>query len=159
MIANVRPMKKADKPAIMGILRNTPEFLPSEVVVAEEVIDSYLDDSSRSGYMVLVSEDQDRLSGYVCYGPVPMTQSTWDIYWIAVGRELQGRGIGGRLLAAAEKDIGEKQGRRCMLETSSKPGYERTHSFYLSRGWQVICRIPDYYAPNDDLLIFSKLPR
>ena len=56
MAIKIRHMVKGDKPALMKILRDTPEFKPSEVVVAEEVIDSYLYDPGRSGYHTLVAE-------------------------------------------------------------------------------------------------------
>ena len=56
MSTKIRPLTTRDKPAIMAILKATPEFKPSEVVVAEELIDSYLQDSYQSGYHVLVAE-------------------------------------------------------------------------------------------------------
>ncbi len=40
-------MHAGDKPALMAILRITPEFKPHEVIVAEEVIDAYLEDPDR----------------------------------------------------------------------------------------------------------------
>ena len=42
MIVKIRPMDNEDRPFLVEILQNTPEFKLSEVVVAEEVIDSYL---------------------------------------------------------------------------------------------------------------------
>ncbi|MBL7124732.1 MAG: GNAT family N-acetyltransferase [Dehalococcoidales bacterium] len=140
----------------MKILRNTPEFKPSEVVVAEEVIDSYLRDPRGSGYHALVAELDSAIAGYICYGPTPLTEGTWDIYWMAVAQEKQGKGIGGALLAYAEDRIRENQGRLAIIETSSKPEYEKTRRFHLSHGYQVICRIPDFYAPGDDKLILQK---
>ena len=64
----------------MQILRNTPEFNASEVKVAEEVIDSYLSDAKGSGYYVLTAEDGSTVTGYICYGPTPLTDGTWDLY-------------------------------------------------------------------------------
>jgi len=140
----------------MKILQNTPEFKPSEVVVAEEVIDSYLRDPHRSGYHVFVAEADSAVVGYICYGPTPLTEGTWDIYWIAVSAEKQGRGIGGALMAHAEDKIREAQGRLIVIETSSKPEYEKTRRFHLGRGYEVIGCIPDFYAPGDDKLILQK---
>jgi hypothetical protein len=42
----------------MKILENTPEFKPFEVVVAEELIDYYLSDEVKSGYNILIAEDE-----------------------------------------------------------------------------------------------------
>jgi GNAT superfamily N-acetyltransferase len=140
----------------MKILRSTPEFKPSEVVVAEEVINSYLRDPRSSGYYALVAELDSAIAGYICYGPAPLTEGTWDIYWMAVSAEKQGKGTGGALLAYAEDRIRETQGRLAIIETSSKPEYEKTRRFHLSHGYEVIGRISDFYAPGDDKLILQK---
>jgi GNAT superfamily N-acetyltransferase len=96
-------MTPSDKPAIMKILQKTPEFKPSEVAVAEELIDSYLADAYQSGYYILVSEADSVVVGYICYGSTPLTEGTWDIYWMAVAPQMQGKGIGTALLESAEK--------------------------------------------------------
>jgi ribosomal protein S18 acetylase RimI-like enzyme len=140
----------------MKILQNTPEFKPSEVVVAEEVIDSYLNDPHGSGYHILVAEDNSAVVGYICYGPTPLTEGAWDIYWIAVSAEQQGRGIGGALMAYAEDKIRGAQGRLILIETSSQPEYEKTRRFHLSHAYEVVGRIPDFYAPGDDKLVLQK---
>jgi ribosomal protein S18 acetylase RimI-like enzyme len=126
------------------------------VAVAEELIDSYLDDPLGSGYHILIAEVNSTVTGYICYGPTPLTEGTWDIYWEAVARERQGQGIGSALTESAEKEITRAQGRLAIIETSSTPAYEKTRHFHLSHGYEVICRIPDFYAPGDDRLILQK---
>jgi ribosomal protein S18 acetylase RimI-like enzyme len=149
-------MVKRDKPVLMRILRDTPEFKPAEVIVAEEVIDSYLRDPDGSGYNTLVAEADSAIIGYICYGPTPLTEGTWDIYWIAVASEKQDKGIGRALLACAEDKIKGAKGRLIVIETSSQAGYEKTRHFYSGHGYQLISRIPDFYAPDDDKLILQK---
>jgi GNAT superfamily N-acetyltransferase len=149
-------MSGEDRPRITKILRDTPEFKPSEVAVAEELIDCYLDDPSGSGYHILVAEVDSTVEGYICYGPTPLTEGTWDIYWVAVSREKQGQGIGSALMRSAEKEILKAEGRLSIVETSSTPAYEKTRHFHLNHGYEVICRIPDFYAPGDDKLILQK---
>ena len=124
--------------------------------MAEELIDSYLDDPSASGYRVLVADADSAVGGYICYGPTPLTEGTWDIYWEAVAQERQDRGIGSALTEYAEKEIVRAKGRLAIIETSSTPAYEKTRHFHLSHGYEVICRIPDFYAPGDDKLILQK---
>jgi len=152
----IRPMTSGDKPAIMRILTATPQFKPAEVAVAEEVIDSYLKDPLGSGYHIFVAEVDSLVMGYICYGPTPLTEGTWDIYWVAVAPEEQGRGIGRALLTFAEDRIKESHGRLALIETSSKPEYVRTRRFYHGQGYEQVCHIPDFYAPGDDKLIFQK---
>ena len=140
----------------MEILRHTPEFKPSEVAVAEEVIDSYLKDPAGSGYQILVAESDSAVAGYICYGPTPMTEGTWDIYWIAVTPEKYGHGIGTTLLELVEKNVRKAEGRLAIIETSSTPDYEKTRRFYIGHDYEIVARIPDFYAPGDDKLILQK---
>lgn len=156
MRPKVRPMTSEDKPAIIEILRNTPEFKTAEVDIAEEVLDSYLHDPIGSGYQVFVAEVGSSIAGYICYGPTPLTQGTWDIYWLAVAPKQQRHGIGNTLLRFAEDKIKETEGRLALIETSSKPEYEATRHFHRSQGYELVCRIADFYAPGDDKLVFQK---
>ncbi|MBM3155823.1 MAG: GNAT family N-acetyltransferase [Chloroflexi bacterium] len=156
MPANIRQLTVKDKPALMQILHNTPEFKPAEVTIAEELIDCHLDDPDGSGYHILVADVNSKIAGYICWGPTPLTEGTWDIYWIAVAREVQSKGTGKALLAAAEDKIKKSRGRLILIETSGKPEYEKTRQFYLARGYDTVSLIPDFYAPGDDLLTLQK---
>jgi ribosomal protein S18 acetylase RimI-like enzyme len=148
-------MQKGDKLSLMALVRNTPEFKPVEVVVAEEVIDSYLRDPAGSGYNVLVAGDS-AVDGYICYGPTPLTEGTWDVYWIAVAPLEKGRGIGGALLTYAEDRIKKAGARLIIIETSSQAGYERTRHFYQKHAYETIAQITDFYGPGDDKIILQK---
>jgi L-amino acid N-acyltransferase YncA len=140
----------------MTILQATPEFLPHEVVVAEDLIDTYLSDGINSGYHILVSETDGKITGYICYGETHLTHGTWDIYWIAVEHTAQGRGIGGTLMKAAESKIKELHGRLAVIETSSKPDYNKTRRFHASQGYTEVAVIPDFYDLNDGKVIMVK---
>lgn len=149
-------MTHGDKPAIIQMLRNMPEFKPVEVVVAEEVLNDYLRDPVRSGYHVFLAEIDSLVVGYICYGPTPLTEATWDIYWLAVTPDQQSQGIGKSLLAFAEENIKETKGKIVVVETSSKTEYEASRRFYRAQGYELVCSIADFYAPSDDKIIFLK---
>jgi ribosomal protein S18 acetylase RimI-like enzyme len=153
---SIRPMTVNDKPAVICILNDTPEFLPPEVIVAEELIDAFLEAPTTSGYYISVAEFDGEIVGYVCYGNTPLTEATWDIYWIAVAHDKQGYGIGRSLMRHAEDDIQKMCGRLIVVETSGKPEYNKTRRFYDTLNYQNICQIPDYYTLGDDLIIFTK---
>ncbi|MBI2853830.1 MAG: GNAT family N-acetyltransferase [Chloroflexi bacterium] len=161
MMAQVelRPMVAGDKRSIMGFLPRVPEFLPAEVFVAEEVIDEYLEDPTGSGYSIWVAEAGPAIVGYICFGPTPLTEGTWDIYWIAVDPASQSRGAGKALIGLAEGKIVELKGRLIVIETSAKPLYRKTISFYIGRGYSIVARIPGFYAPGDDKLVLLKCLR
>lgn len=156
MELKIRPVLPQDKPVIMLILRAIPEFKLAEVTVAEEVLNKYLQDPSGSGYHIFVAEAGSSVVGYICYGPTPLTEGTWDVYWIAIAPDSQNRGIGSALMTFAEGKIKEAKGRIALIETSSKPEYEKTRRFYYSQGYELICCITDFYAPGDDKLTLQK---
>ncbi len=151
-------MTAADKPAVMHILRHSPEFKPHEVTVAEEVIDAYLKDGKASGYHTLVADLEEKVTGYIVYGPTPCTEGTWDFYWEAVSREHRNEGIGSALSRAAEAAVRKARGRMILIETSSIPLYENTRRFHEHRGYEEVARVPDFYAPGDDRIIMMKHP-
>lgn len=150
-------MNNNDELEIIKILYATPEFTPAEVKVAEELIKLHLQHGTASGYHTLVAEADLTPAGYICYGPTPLTEGTWDIYWIAVAANRQHRGIGHALLAEAETRITKAGGRLILIETSSKSEYEKTRRFYGDQGYEQIARIPDFYTPGDDKLVLRKV--
>jgi ribosomal protein S18 acetylase RimI-like enzyme len=141
----------------MEIIRATRFFAPDEIKVAEELIDIYLSQPDQQDYQIVVIEDQSgKVTGYMTYGPTPLTEGTWDLYWIAVSPEVQGQGYGQLRVRYLENEVKKKGGRLVMIETSSQPKYLPTRKFYEKLGYREMARIPDFYRPGDDRVIFGK---
>ena len=85
-----------------------------------------------------------------------MTDRTWYLYWIAVTRNTQAKGVGSTLLRHAEEDIRQRNGRVLFIETSSLPHYELTRKFYLKHGYAITGVLKDYYSDGDDMVVFRK---
>lgn len=153
---DIRAMLKKDRGAVMRILRKTPEFSELDVAVAREVIDSYLLSPRDSGYFTFVAEYEKAVVGFVSFGSTPLTQGTWDIYWIAVTPEMKGRGIGTALLDFAEDKIKASSGYLILIETSGTEKYTDTRRFYLSRGYREAYRVRDFYTPGDNIVTLEK---
>ena len=157
----LREMRAEDKTTLLSILRTTPEFKSSEVMVAEEILTTFLEQQRASGYHVWVAlaEGEAVCRGYVCFGQTPLTEETWDIYWIVVETSSRGMGIGRKLLQHAEEEIGGTGGRMILVETSSKDNYRETRRFYTQMGYREIGIIADFYAPGDGKITVQKLLR
>jgi ribosomal protein S18 acetylase RimI-like enzyme len=157
MKVSIRPLQEKDKDAIRIILRDTQMFHDDEIDVAMSVIDEYLDGNEESGYWSYVAVNPaDRVIGFTIVGPNPITIGTYDLYWIAVDQSQQGKGVGRELLLYAEKLVTKQKGRLIIAETSSRPIYLRTRSFYKQQGYSELAQICDYYNVGDDLIIFGK---
>lgn len=152
----IRHVTAEDKPDLMRVLRNTPEFTSAEVDLAEEVIDDYLEDSVASGFFILIADLEPGIGGYVVYGTVPITDNVWELYWFAVDGNIRGQGIGRKLWEAAENNMWEAGARLLVLETSSKSEYDRTNLFYERAGYKVVGLIKDFYMIGDDQITYEK---
>jgi len=124
--------------------------------VAAEVLDEALRTGPAGHYQSLSAMLDGRLVGWTCYGPTPCTIGTFDIYWIAVEPTCQKRGAGRVLIAAAEIGMQSRQARLAAVETSGTPRYAGTRCFYRKLGYRQTARIPDFYAPGDDKVIYTK---
>jgi ribosomal protein S18 acetylase RimI-like enzyme len=105
---------------------------------------------------VLVAERAGQLLGYVCYGPTPMTQGTYDLYWIASDPAARGQRVGATLVEAMEADLRKQGGRLVRVETASQESYSGTHRFYAAIQYTEEARFCDFYSPGDDLIILKK---
>src|SRR5450756_3030344 len=88
MNRTIRPLVAADRSGVFRILENAGNFTPEEVATALELIDEWLELGEHSGYLTYVlearDEDSSAVLGYVCFGPTPLTESTFDLYWICL---------------------------------------------------------------------------
>ncbi len=146
----------SDPEAIFQLTESCGLFYPEETAVARELAEERLARGPSSGYEFLFAQKDGLVTGYTCFGPIPFTQGRFDLYWIAVQKDLQGTGIGKRLLQLTEVRIQEMRGRRIYVETSSRKPYTPTHRFYLSSGYHQEVILTDFYAPGDDKIIYMK---
>jgi len=154
---SIRPLRREDKEPIERLLRATDVFSEEEIEVAIELVGIYLDDPDQKDYELFSSiDDSEAVTGYVCVGPTPATQGTYDLYWIAVDPSVHGKGVGSQLLHFVEEHLRSKGGRMLIAETSSTPKYDKTREFYQRKGFVQQARIKEYYKPGDDLIIFGK---
>lgn len=153
----IRKMLLQDRATVHQIITRTNMFTDAEVSVAMELIDIYLTHKDQNDYIIYVAEDERKeVVGYVCYGPTPATEGTFDLYWIAVSPAVQQQGVGKKLLAFTEQEIVRHNGRMIIIETSSQVKYKPTQDFYIRNRYEVEARLKDFYRIGDDRLIFVK---
>lgn len=149
----VRP---EDGQAVERLVRATGFFSEEEAKIAVELVEERLARGDASGYFFLFAEEGDRLLGYACFGPIPGSVHSFDLYWIAVDPSEQGRGTGRRLMAAAERIMAARGARLIYADTSSRLQYGPTRAFYLACGYREEAFLGDFYAPGDGKVIFAK---
>jgi ribosomal protein S18 acetylase RimI-like enzyme len=152
----IRPTTAADTPHLLKLTEGTGVFKPHEIDALNEVLSDYHATNHAQGHVAVTYERDGQVLGYAYYAPAAMTDRTWYLYWIAVTRSTQARGIGGTLLRHAENDIRHRGGRVLFIETSSLPHYEPTRKFYLKHGYETAATLGDYYSDGDDMVVFRK---
>lgn len=140
----------------IDITRDTKVFKTVEIEVLKEVLED-LKNNPDTTYILFEQKEGDNLLGFIIFGKIPMTDFSWDIYWLVVDINYQGKGIGKNLLKRVE-DFLVKRGEKVILraETSLKKQYTAAHKFYKKMGFKEVGIIPDFYAEKDGLAIFSK---
>jgi GNAT superfamily N-acetyltransferase len=157
MISKLRQLNSNDRHGLESMLAGILSFDTDDQSVALELVDIALNDPEQIDYLFLLAVDgSDQPIGYACYGPTPLTDGTYDLYWIAVSSDLSGKGIGTSLLQAVEEDIKSRNGRMLIIETSSSDGYEKTRQFYLKNAYPLVETIKDFYRSGEDRVTFIK---
>mgnify|MGYP001407136671 CR=1 FL=1 len=152
----IRPLELEDREQLVKILVTCGSFTEEEIKVALELIDIYITDKSQKDYEIFVDAEGKIVNGYVCIGHRPLTEGTYDLYWIAVNPEIQSKGIGSLLVQFSEEHLKKKGGRLILIETSQKPSYEKERRFYERNGYTELVTIREFYRPGDSLVIFAK---
>ncbi len=148
------PVGRAHRARLEQLTRATGLFREEEVATAVELLDESL--AGDDDYQFVGAFEDDQLVGYACWGPTPGTAATSDLYWIVVDRSRQGAGVGSELLGEVERRLTAEGRRLVVVETSSRADYTATRKFYEARGYTRAATIPGYYAPGDDLVIYTK---
>jgi ribosomal protein S18 acetylase RimI-like enzyme len=154
---SLRPVGRAHRAQLERLTRATGLFRTDEVETAVELLDESVSGSDDYRFIGAFDDSRtDALTGYACWGPTPGTQGTCDLYWIAVDPAWQGQGIGTQLVREVERRLRADGCRLVVVETSSRADYGPTRGFYERRGYTRAAAIPGYYAPGDDLVIYTK---
>ena len=149
-------IQPSDIGAIADIVKSSGFFSDDEVEIAIELAEEKLERQEASSYRFLFAENENRVIGYTCYGLIPATSSSYDLYWIVVSKDLRGHGLGKFLMAETEKFIYQSGGRQVYAETSSRDQYKPTHGFYENCGYRKEAFLKDFYMEGDSKIIYAK---
>jgi GNAT superfamily N-acetyltransferase len=146
----IRPTPPGDTPALVEIAAGTDVFKPEEVETLRDVLDDHHGGAHEHGHRAVTYSPGGEVSGFAYFAPMEMTDRTWYLWWIAVRKTTQARGVGGQLLRHVEEEA-RREGCLLML-----PRYEPTRRFYLKHGYETAAVLRDFYSDGDDLVVFGK---
>jgi ribosomal protein S18 acetylase RimI-like enzyme len=144
------------KDEFLALAEATGSFHGDEIEILKEVLGSFRSDPDKD-YSLIENRIEGRLAGFAVYGRTPMTEYSWDVYWIAVDPSFQRRGIGRELLEATERAALRDADRAILrVETSGTEAYAGVRRFYDAAGYYRAGTIKDFYAPGDDFCLYAK---
>jgi ribosomal protein S18 acetylase RimI-like enzyme len=156
-MTTIRMVEERDRETILSIAHDTEVFTAQDVECVDELLDTYLRKRDSDEYTFIAATDgDDRVIGFLCYGPTPLTDRTFDAYWLAVSRASRRQGAARALFLQMEEDLRKAGARLLVLETSGTPEYAAARRMYDSLGYTGHLAVPDFYRQGDDLLIYSK---
>jgi acetoin utilization deacetylase AcuC-like enzyme/GNAT superfamily N-acetyltransferase len=141
---------------VRSLAASTGMFSTAEVDIASELVTERLTRGTRSGYHFVLAERGTRLVAYACYGLIEGTQGSFDLYWIVVAPEEQGRGLGTHAYARAEAAMRKAGAKQIYVDTSTSDRYAGTRGFYQRMGFIEEARLPEFYGPGDGKVIYVK---
>ena len=151
-----RRILDTDKALVDSIIRSTGFFREDEIAVAVELVEELLCKGAESGYEFIFAELNGKTIGYSCFGLIPCTLHSFDLYWIAIHKEYMGRGIGKLLIKETETDIRELGGQGIYVETSSRELYTPTRVFYEKNGYSQKATFENFYDNGDHKVVYVK---
>jgi len=150
-------MTQTDRAAVASLVVSIENFNKAEADCALELVDIYLNNKTQTDYRVVVAENcASSVHAYACWGPVPLTRGTYDLYWIATHPDSRDLGFGRALMRYVETKVMDDGGRLLVVETSAKSSYSGTVQFYRRLGYEEASRINDFYDVGDDRLVLVK---
>ena len=151
-------LKKQDIKYIELMVQQSSFFTKEEVMIAKELAqESYKKGSKKSGYNFILHENNGVLSGFSCYGIIPCTKNSYDLYWIVVDKNLKNKGVGSILLKETELEVKKNNGKKLFAETSSTNLYTPTRNFYEKNKYVKVAELKDFYNENDNKVIYEKI--
>ncbi len=157
MIITIRPFMNSDRDRLIEICCRTTAFDNADLGIILELADSYLKSETQSDYICIAAVDpQNQMVGFLCYGPTPLTEGTYDLYWVVVDPDCSREGVGQALITHFEQAVTERGGRLIVIETSSTPAYQAARLFYEKHGYSLPEVIKNFYKPGEDRLTFVK---
>ena len=152
----IRKLKPDDPQPLKQMLERIKNFSSQEVDIAMELINIAAFNHGQTDYNIFVYEYEGKVVGYHCIGKRPLTDATYDLYWIAADPDAGIKGIGKSLLDHAENFVLQNDGRWILAETSSKESYSNTRDFYSRNNYSIVAQINDFYSLGDNLIILGK---
>lgn len=151
-MSKIRMITKSDIPALKIVLESI-ELFPSEML--EDMISDYLTNEDSQDIWFATEQNKSPVSIGYC-APEKMTEGTFNLYAIGVRKDLQGQGIGSKMMDFIEQHLREMGHRVLIVDTSGTDDFKLTRKFYEKLAYDKEAVIRDFWDEGDDKIVFRK---
>lgn len=152
MKTSIRPIKEEDINHIKVVL-DSIELFPSDML--DDMVYDYLNNPNSEDLWFTATIDDIPISIGYC-APEKLTEGTFNLYAIGVKKDIQGSGIGSKMMAYIEDQLKEQGHRILIVDTSGTSDFEMTRQFYKNLDYKKEAVIRDFWAEGDDKVVFWK---
>ena len=153
-----KTVKLSDIETVRSLVTKTGVFNEEEVSIAAELVaEAALKGEKKSGYSFYIIEEGGKMLAYSCFGRVPLTEASYDLYWLVVDTDYQKKGLAKQLFNLTEKAVSAQGGTQLYAETSSMDNYKPATAFYQKVGFSECARQKDFYKKGDDKVTYVRL--
>jgi len=148
----IRKVKKEDLVHLKVVL-DSIDLFPSEYL--DDMIADYFDNPNAQDIWFTTVQNSIPISIAYC-APEKLTEGTFNLYAIGVKGDIQGKGIGSRMMAYIENELRDDGQRLLIVDTSGADEFQLTRKFYEQLNYNKEAVIRDFWAEGDDKVVFWK---
>lgn len=154
MLSFRKNLTPKDPETIRAIACSTGFFDETDAELSMDVAQSILENDDDE-HQFIFAEDDDKTVAFACFGEVPDSEASYELYWLSTLDEYRGKGIGKEIIANLLNDIRKSGGRKLFLKTCGNDKYAPTRQFYERCGFKMEAVLKEYYDENEDCCIYS----
>ena len=148
----IRMVTKSDISDLKKVL-DSIDLFPSEML--DDMITDYLNNPNTQEIWFTAVENNKPISIGFC-APEKLTEGTYNLYAIGVRNDVQGKGVGRKMMTFIENYLRENGHRILIVDTSGTDDFKMTRKFYQNLNYNQEAVIRDFWKEGDDKVIFWK---
>ncbi len=151
-MSEIRTITKNDIEHLKEVL-DSIELFPSEML--DDMSSNFFNNPDTQDIWFTTIENGKPISIGYC-APEQLTEGTFNLYAIGVRSDIQGKGIGTKMMSYLEHQLKEKGQRILIVETSGTDDFQLTRKFYENLNYTKEATIRDFWNEGDDKVIYWK---
>ncbi len=148
----VRMVSREDLKGLKEVL-DSSELFPSHYL-DDMIADYFMNPETQAIWFTCITDGTHSAIGYCA--PEKFTNGTYNLYAIAVKKELQRKGIGKAMMKFIEEFLRKGEKRILIIDTSSDRQYDLTRKFYKDLNYDLEAVIKDFWNEGEDKITFLK---